>query len=59
MGLRASLWKDDLSQVQLRPPLSVQSRTPLRSAIEAMQRAGVGHILICDGGRLCGIFTER
>lgn len=59
MGLRASLWKDDLSQLELKPPLAVSSQTPLRTTIDAMQRAGVGHILICDDGRLRGIFTER
>lgn len=59
MGLRASLWKDDLSQLELKPPLAVSSQTPLRAAIEAMQGAGVGHILVCDDDQLRGIFTER
>lgn len=59
MGLRASLWKDDLSRVELKPPLSVASHTPLRIAIEMMQEAGAGHILVVDDGRLVGIFTER
>lgn len=59
MGLRASLWKDDLSHVELKPPLAVSSETPLRIAIAAMQKARVGHILVCDDDRLQGIFTER
>jgi CBS domain-containing protein len=59
LGLRACLWKDDLSQVNLKPPLSVSFDTPLRIAIETMQQAGVGHLLIVDDGRLRGIFTER
>ena len=59
MSLRASLWKDDLSRVELKPPLAVSSHTPLREAIQTMQKAGVGHVLICDDGRLRGIFTER
>lgn len=59
MGLRASLWKDTLSQLELKPPLAVASHTPLRTAIQAMQAAGVGHMLVYDDGRLCGIFTER
>jgi CBS domain-containing protein len=59
LGLRASLWKDTLSQLELKPPLAVASHTPLRMAIETMRSAGVGHILVCDDGRLRGIFTER
>jgi len=59
LGLRASLWKDDLSQVDLKAPLAVASHTPLRAVIETMQSAAVGHILICDDDQLRGIFTER
>lgn len=59
MSLRASLWKDDLSRLELKPPLAVSSGTPLRTAIELMQKAGEGHILICDDSELRGIFTER
>ncbi len=59
MSLRASLWKDNLSQVELKPPLCASSEAPLRTVIESMQHAGVGHILICDAGRIRGIFTER
>jgi len=59
LGLRASLWKDDLSRLELKPPLSVSSHTPLRVTLETMQKAGTGHILVCDDGKLVGIFTER
>lgn len=59
LGLRASLWRDTLSQLDLKPPLAVSSHTPLRLTIQTMQQAGAGHILVCDDGVLRGIFTER
>jgi len=59
VGLRASLWKDDLTQLKLKPALVVSSVTPLRLAIEVMQEAASGYLLICDDGQLRGIFTER
>lgn len=59
MGLRATLWTDDISRLQLKPPISVGPQTPLGVTVETMQQAGAGHLLICEDGRLVGIFTER
>jgi CBS domain-containing protein len=59
VGLRANLWKDDLTHLELKPVLAVSPQTSLRVAIETMQAAASGYLLICDDGRLCGIFTER
>lgn len=59
MGLRASLWKDDLTHLKLKPALAVSSMTPLEMAIETMQEAASGCLLIVDDEQLQGIFTER
>jgi signal-transduction protein with cAMP-binding, CBS, and nucleotidyltransferase domain len=59
MGLRESLWRDTLARVQLRTALCVASDMSVREAIERMRAAATGCSLICDGGKLSGIFTER
>ena len=59
MGLRENLWQDDISHVDLTPPLVVSPQTPVRATIERLREAGAGCILVCDGSDLVGIFTER
>ncbi|MBX3171923.1 MAG: CBS domain-containing protein [Candidatus Eremiobacteraeota bacterium] len=54
-----------MTQVALRDlvgksaPLTTSPGTTIRQAAQAMQKAKKGAILIVDGKRLCGIFTER
>jgi len=43
----------------LKPAICVRPSTGVRTAIERMNQGGVGCVLVEDGGRLCGIFTER
>jgi CBS domain-containing protein len=59
VGLRENLWRDDLSQVELKNPLSVSPYTSVRETIELMRSERSGCILVCDGPALVGIFTER
>lgn len=59
MSLRENLWHDDLSELEVRPPLTVSPRATLRDTIEVMREAGSGCVLVCEGNRLAGIFTER
>jgi len=59
VSLRASLWQDDLSQIQFKSVVSVSSDAPVRQAIAVMRDAGVGYVLIVDQEQLRGIFTER
>lgn len=59
MALRENLWKDDLSQVELRESLIFSPETAVERIIEAMRHASTGCALICDGQGLVGIFTER
>ena len=40
-------------------PLTTSPKTTIQQAAQAMQRAKKGAILVVDGKRLCGIFTER
>lgn len=47
------------SHLKLPKPLQLTPQTPLVHAIDAMKRGETGCILICDGERLEGIFTER
>jgi CBS domain-containing protein len=43
----------------LRPAICVPLNTRVRAAVDRMNQGGVGCVLIEDGGRLVGIFTER
>lgn len=40
-------------------PLTQAPDTTIRQAAQAMQKAKKGAVLIVDGKKLCGIFTER
>ena len=40
-------------------PLTQAPDTTIRQAAQAMQKARKGAVLIVDGKKLCGIFTER
>ncbi len=40
-------------------PLTTSPGTTIQQAAQAMQKAKKGAVLIVDGKRLCGIFTER
>ena len=40
-------------------PLTQTAGTTIQAAARAMQKAKKGAVLIVDGKRLCGIFTER
>ena len=43
----------------LREPLSLACGSPIARAIELMNRAAVGCVLVVEDGRLSGVFTER
>ncbi|MCB9832888.1 MAG: CBS domain-containing protein [Planctomycetes bacterium] len=48
-----------LADLSLRPAITIPPETSLRGAVRRMKEAGIGSVLIEDGGRLTGIFTER
>lgn len=40
-------------------PVTVEKLTSLAEAARVMRDAGIGDVLVVDGGRLCGILTDR
>ena len=50
---------DSISTLSLQPLTVVKPSTTLREAIQLMDKNNVGCLLIEEGGRLVGIFTER
>lgn len=55
---------DKLSEVKirhlpLRPPVLVDRNASIRETIESMKAKRLGCALVCDQGKLIGLFTER
>ncbi len=57
--LEARLVRDHLSDVEARKPVPVPVDATVADAIRAMQEQGAEAVLVVDGERLVGIFTER
>jgi signal-transduction protein with cAMP-binding, CBS, and nucleotidyltransferase domain len=57
-SLARSVMEDDLSKLD-QEFLGVPPNTPVSEVIRRMKEATVGCALVIDGGKLCGIFTER
>ncbi|MFI5261440.1 MAG: CBS domain-containing protein [Candidatus Limnocylindrales bacterium] len=57
--LERRLVVDQLGDLEHRDPILLPRTAPAREAVAAMQQAGVGSVLVTDGDRLVGIFTER
>ena len=58
-GLEDRLVRDHLDRIKSRAPVMVAPGTPVRAAIRTMQEDATNCLLVGDGGRLAGIFTER
>jgi CBS domain-containing protein len=54
-----TLRKVKIRELQLSPPLKVQKGTALREAISLMQERKQPCLLVLDGEKVAGIFTER
>ena len=50
---------EKISLLRLPPPPTVQKSARLREGLQRMKEHRSGTVLICDGDRLMGIFTER
>src|SRR5947209_8069264 len=59
MDLARNLKVDSVSRLSPRPPLQVCPAATVAEAVALMREDGVGCILICEGDRIQGIFTER
>jgi len=59
MDLARNLKIDSVSRLNPTPPLQIGPRQPVAEAVALMRRANVGCVLVTQGQRLLGIFTER
>jgi CBS domain-containing protein len=59
MELARNLRKDPVSRLDPSPPWSVERSATVADAVSLMRRENVGCVLVCDAGRLAGLFTER
>jgi CBS domain-containing protein len=59
MDLARNLKVDSVSRLHPTPPRTVQANRPVAEAVALMRQEQVGCVLVCDGERVVGIFTER
>jgi CBS domain-containing protein len=59
MNLTRNLKVESVSRLQPSAPLQVQPTQSVAEAVTRMRKEGVGCVLVCDAGRLVGIFSER
>ena len=57
--LQRALAEDHVGALNSRPYLMIAPQAPLSEAIEMLHQSGVSSLLVVDGQRLVGIFTER
>ena len=59
MSIDAKLSKLEIRHLPLRQPALVERRASIHEAVEVMKSKQAGCALICDQGKLVGMFTER
>ena len=59
MELSRNLRVESVSRLEASPPRSVDPSQTVGEAIRLMREQRVGCLLVCEGGRLTGLFTER
>ena len=59
MELTRNLRHDPVSRLEPTPPRSIDRAATVADAVLVMRRERVGCLLVCDRGRLVGLFTER
>jgi signal-transduction protein with cAMP-binding, CBS, and nucleotidyltransferase domain len=59
MDLTHNLKSETVSRLKPTPPWSLQAAQPVADAIKLMREKKVGCVLVCEQGRIVGIFTER
>jgi len=59
MTIEEILRMERLGALPLSRPTCVHSSTSLDETLKVMRPGGIGAVLICDGEKLVGIFTER
>jgi len=59
MELSRNLKIDSVSRLDPPPPLILEGTASITDAVAALRKHGGGCILVCDGPKLVGVFTER
>src|SRR3989441_12177585 len=59
MTVEEALRDERLASLPLSAPVWVPRGTSLRETLRLMREQGAGCVLVCEGDRLVGIFTER
>lgn len=59
MELSRNIRVDSVSRLDPTPPRAIDAEAAVSDAIAAMRQDNVGCLLVTDGGRVVGIFTER
>jgi len=59
MTIEQALRDERLGNLPLSDPACVKPGTSLRETLRLMRQESAGCVLVCDGERLVGIFTER
>jgi CBS domain-containing protein len=59
MELARNLRKDPVTRLDPGPPRAVDRTATVGEAVDLMRRENTGCVLVCDGEKLIGIFTER
>jgi CBS domain-containing protein len=59
MELAKNLKIDSVSRLHPTPPLQIAPSQTVAEAVVLMRQERVGCVLVCEGDRLVGIFTER
>ena len=59
MGLKEEVSKATVSEMNIRPPVTISKESTVRDAVEKMRSAGLGCIVaVDDSNKAVGIFTE-
>ncbi|HEV3203361.1 MAG TPA: CBS domain-containing protein [Gemmataceae bacterium] len=59
MDLARNLKIESVSRLNLNPPLQVGPKQTVAEVVTLMRQEKVGCLLVCQGGKVVGIFTER
>jgi CBS domain-containing protein len=59
MSIEDSVKVIEVVALELDAPVVVEKETPVKDVLQRMRAAQSGCALVCSGGKLCGIFTER
>ena len=59
LDLARNLKTETVARLRPTAPLTIRPAASIAEAIKLMRQKQVGCLLVCDGRKLCGIFTER